>query len=457
MEHFDIIVIGSGSGMLIVSEAVAQGLKVALVEKGAMGGTCINRGCVPSKMLIYPSDVIATLKAAQKIGITASVNSVDFKNIMTRMHTLVDTDTGMQARAVEATPNLKWYKEAGEFIEDYTLQVGAEKISGDKIFIVSGARVAVPPVKGLENVGYLTSDTVLELQEQPQSIIIIGGGYVGMEYAHFFAELGTKVTVLQRTDKLLTNEEPEISDLLMSEASKKMDIYTGYDVLETKQEGLTKIVVAKNLADGREKEFSAQAIMVAAGRVPNTDILKPEKTGIQLDERGFIKVNEYLETNKKNIWALGDAIGKAMFKHAANYEAGLTWHNANHDHKAKMDYFAAPHAVFTYPQIASVGLKEQQAKDQKYRILVGVAQFKDTAMGSAMGEPEGFVKVIVEQETGKILGAHIIGPEASMLIQEIINAMVTGNGDFGPIARAMHIHPALPEVIQNAFGALRPV
>ncbi|MCW4025789.1 MAG: dihydrolipoyl dehydrogenase [Candidatus Bathyarchaeota archaeon] len=457
MEHFDIIVVGSGSGMLIVSEAVEQGLKVALVEKSTMGGTCINRGCVPSKMLIYPSDVIAALKAAQKIGINASVNSIDFGNIMTRMHTLVNTDTGMQARAVEATPNLKWFKETGEFISDYTMQVGTEKISGDKIFIVSGARVAIPPIKGLENVGYLTSDTVLDLQKQPESIIIIGGGYVGMEYAHFFAELGTKVTVLQRADKLLQNEEPEISDLLKAEVSRKMDIYTGYDVLEAKEVGSSKIVVAKNLADGSQKEFLAQIIMVAAGRVPNTDILKPETTGLQLDERGFIKVDEYLETGKKNIWALGDAIGKAMFKHAANYEAGLAWHNANHDHKAKMDYFAVPHAVFTHPQIASVGLKEQQAKDQKYSILVGVAQYKDTAMGAAMGEPEGFVKVIVERETGKILGAHIIGPEASMLIQEIINAMVTGSGDFGPIARAMHIHPALPEVIQNAFGALKPV
>jgi dihydrolipoamide dehydrogenase len=457
LEHFDIIVVGSGSGMLIVSEAVEQGLKVALIEKSTMGGTCINRGCVPSKMLIYPSDVIATLKSAQKIGIHASINSVDFGNIMTRMHTLVNTDTGMQARAVEATPNLKWFKEACEFISDYTMQVGSEKISGDKIFIVSGARVAVPPVKGLEDVGYITSDTVLELQKQPESIVIIGGGYVGMEYAHFFAELGTKVTVLQRADKLLPNEEPEISDLLEAEAAKKMEIYTGYDVLEAKEAGSSKIVVAKNLADGSQKEFSAQIIMVAAGRVPNTDILKPEKTGLQLDERGFIKVNEYLETGKKNIWALGDAIGKAMFKHAANYEAGLAWHNSNHDQKAKMDYFTVPHAVFTYPQIASVGLKEQQAKDQKYKILVGVAQYKDTAMGSAMGEPEGFVKVIVERETGKILGAHIIGPEASMLIQEIINAMVTGNGDFGPIARAMHIHPALPEVIQNAFGNMHPV
>jgi dihydrolipoamide dehydrogenase len=158
----------------------------------------------------------------------------------------------------------------------------------------------------------------------------------------------------------------------------------------------------------------------------------------------------------KNIFAFGDAIGKQMFKHVANYEAGVAWHNSIHDHKVKADFSAAPHAVFTHPQIASVGLKEEEAKQQKYKVLVGRALYKDTAMGAALGFPEGFVKVIVESETGKILGAHIIGPEASILIQEIVNAMVTEKGGFAPIAQGMHIHPALNEVVQNAFGDLQP-
>jgi dihydrolipoamide dehydrogenase len=184
--------------------------------------------------------------------------------------------------------------------------------------------------------------------------------------------------------------------------------------------------------------------------------LKPEKTGVQLDERGYVKVNEYLETSKKNIWAFGDAIGKEMFKHVANYEASVAWHNAVHDHKVKMEYSAAPHAVFTRPQVASVGLKEAEAKQQGTKILVGKAFYRDTAMGGAMGEPEGFVKVIVERETGKILGGHIIGAEASILIQEIVNAMITENKTYAPIVRAMHIHPALSEVVQQAFGNLAP-
>jgi dihydrolipoamide dehydrogenase len=210
--------------------------------------------------------------------------------------------------------------------------------------------------------------------------------------------------------------------------------------------------VVRNRDDGSLKEFSAKSLLVAIGRIPNSDILKPEKTGVDLDKRGFIKVNEYLETRKKNIWAFGDAIGKQMFKHIANYEAQVAWHNALHEHKIKMDYSAAPHAVFTHPQIASVGLKEAEAKQQGYKILVGTAQFRDTAQGAAMGKPKGFVKVILEQKTGRILGGHIIGPFASMLIQEITNAMSTGDRSFTPIMRGMHIHPAMSEVVQSAFA-----
>ncbi len=303
---------------------------------------------------------------------------------------------------------------------------------------------------------YLTRDTVLELQNQPESILIIGGGYIGVEYGHFFAGMGTKTTIIQRPSRLLPDEEPEISDLLKRELEKRMAIFTSSEVVEIKQNSGTKIVTARNRENSSLQDFSAEAVMIATGRVPNSDILKPERTGVALNENGYVKVNEFLETNKKGIWAFGDAIGKEMFKHVANYEAGVVWHNSVHDHKVAMDYTVAPHAVFTGPQVASVGLKEKEAKENGREILVGKAHYKETAMGAAMGEPDGFVKVIVERATEKILGAHIIGPEASALIQEIVNAMVTETRSYAPIVRAMHIHPALPEVVQQAFGNLRP-
>jgi mycothione reductase len=296
----------------------------------------------------------------------------------------------------------------------------------------------------------------LELEKPPNNIIIVGGGYIGVEYGHFFSGIGTKTTIIQRSPRILPEEEPEISDLLKRELEKRMEIFTDLEVVEVKQKSDVNTLIARNREDGSYREFSAEALMIAAGRVPNSDLLKPEKTGVKLDERGYVKVNDYLETGKKNIWAFGDAIGKEMFKHVANYEAGIVWHNAVHDHKVPMDFSAAPHAAFTHPQVASVGLKEAEAKQQGHKILVGKAFYRSTAMGGAMGEPEGFVKVIVEQETGKILGGHIIGAEASILIQEIVNAMVTENRSFVPIVRAMYVHPALAEVVQNAFGNLRP-
>ncbi len=457
MERFDVLVIGTGSGMLVASAAVDNGFRTAIVDNGPMGGTCINRGCIPSKMLIYPVDVATMIRTAGKLGVNAKIDSVNFHSIITRMHSLVAEDTGSQAAAVEKTPEMKWFKEQGEFVGDYTLKVGNNMLTAEMIFIASGARVGTPKVKGLENVSYLTSDTVLDLQEPPESLLILGGGYVGVEYAHFFSGIGVKTTLIQRPTRLLKEEEPEVSELLKLVLQERMGIFTGYEAQEVKQSGSLKTVVAKNLADDSLKEFSAEALMVATGRVPNSDLLKPERTGVKLDERGYVKVNEYLETSKKNIWAFGDAIGKHMFKHVANYEAGIAWHNAVHDHKAKVDYSAVPHAVFSEPQVASVGLTEAEAKAKGHKILVGVALYRDTAMGAAMGEPDGFVKVIVEHDSGKILGGHIIGPEASILIQEIINAMNTEDRSYMPIVRAMHIHPALPEVVQNAFGNLHPV
>ena len=456
MERFDVLVIGSGSGMIVASTAVENGFKTAIVDNGPMGGTCLNRGCVPSKMLIYPADVVTILKEAQRLGVNGTMNSVDFKNIMDRMHNLVNGDSTAQAQGVRETPNLKWFNQQGEFISDYTMQVGDQTIRGERVFIVSGARAGIPRFKGIESVNYLTSDTVLELETPPKSIIIVGGGYIGAEYGHFFSGIGTKTTVIQRPAKILPDEEPEISELLKKELEKRMEIHVGFEVVEVKQQGAVKTVVARNRDDGSLMEFQAEALMIATGRVPNSDILKPEKTGVKLDEHGYVKVNEFLETSKKNIWAFGDAIGREMFKHVANYEAGIAWHNAVHDHKVEMDYSAAPHAVFTHPQVASVGLKEAEARQQGYGLLIGVAHYRDTAMGGAMGEPAGFVKVLVEKETGKILGGHIIGPEASSLIQEIVNAMTADDKSYAPIVRAMHIHPALSEVVQQAFGNLRP-
>jgi dihydrolipoamide dehydrogenase len=223
-------------------------------------------------------------------------------------------------------------------------------------------------------------------------------------------------------------------------------------VLEVKKQGNRITTIGKNSLNGKELTVTAEKILVAAGRKSNADLLKVENTGVKTDSRGYIQVNEYLETSKKNIWAFGDAIGKAMFKHVANEEASVAWRNAVHDHKTKMDYHTIPYAVFTYPEISAVGMTEEEAKKNN-KILVGSARYSDVAKGGAMMEYDGFTKAIVDKETGKILGFHIIGPYAPMLIQEVINAMALG-GDISLIAHGMHIHPALPELILRTLGNL---
>lgn len=456
MEHYDVLVVGSGSGMTIASNAVANGLRVAVVEKGPMGGTCLNRGCIPSKMLLYPADVIALIKEARKLGVDASVNSIDFKGIMDRMRRTVREDSERQGRAVEQDGRITWYKDVGEFTSDYTMKASSSVFSADKVFIASGARCLIPPIKGLDEVSYLTNETLLELDDVPDSMIVVGGGFVAVEYAHFFSQMGTNVTVVQRASRLLPGAEPEISNLLAQELSKYMTILTGHEAVEARESEDEKVITITERRTARTRTVSAKVLLLAAGRRSNSDLVKPEKTGVETDERGYIKVNEFLETTKPRIWAFGDAVGKHMFKHVANYEAEILWHNifGHPDHKIKLDYSAIPYAVFGHPEVASVGMTESEARRAGRAIATGTAEYKATAKGLAMGEPEGLVKVIVDRESGKILGGHIIGPHASILIQAIINIMNCHETDYATVLRALHIHPALPEVVLNAFAGL---
>lgn len=452
MKEYDVIVIGSGSGAIIAERALASGFKTALVDKGPVGGTCLNVGCIPSKMLIYPADVVAEIQKAKKLGITAEITHIDFKSIMERMRTLVHEDRTQMREGIRHTKALDFYEDEGHFTADYTLEVQGEEIKGEKIFIASGARPLIPPVAGIRDIEYLTNENVLELTEPPESLLIIGGGYIACEYGHFFAAMGTNVTILQRGPRLVPHEEPEISDLLKKEMESRMTIHLNTEAVKVKKDGEMHIITGKSKT-GKEPELTAQKVMVAAGRKSNADVLKVENTGVETDKKNYIHVNEYLETSKKNIWALGDAIGKEMFRHVANTEAGIAWHNSMHKEKIPMDYTASPHAVFSYPQIASVGLTEEQAK-KTHKILVGTAHYTDVAKGIAMMEDRGFAKVIVDKKSWKILGFHILGPYAPILIQEVIDAMAAG-GSVQFIGDGMHIHPALSEVVVAAFGRLR--
>jgi mycothione reductase len=374
-------------------------------------------------------------------------------------------------------------------------------IRAKMIFLCTGSKPIIPPIKGLEDISYHTSDSILAMDRLPESIAIVGGGYIGAEYGHFFSSMGSHITIVGKNKRFLPHEEAEISELAKRKISKYMTVITNSEVIEVINSNTTadiaeadanttsskeshykkkseqksskkkKLVIARDMISGERMTITAEEVLIAAGRGPNTDILHPERAGIKTDENGWIVVNEYLETSQPNVWAFGDANGVYPFKHKANYEAELVYYNTTLGKKVeeaekkktysklKKDYRAVPHAVFAYPEVAAVGLGEGEAlaKYGENKILLGIARYEDTAKGIAMGIKDCFVKVIVKADDLELIGAHIIGPHASILIQEIINIMYTQQErTMKPILSAMHIHPALSEVVQRSVSSLVP-
>jgi dihydrolipoamide dehydrogenase len=462
MKNYDLIVIGTGSAMNIASALMNRDpeMKVAVIDKDEPGGICLTRGCIPTKIILYPAELVRIVESAKDLGVYADLKKVDFGKVMGRMRELIGEDISNIRQGLSHSHNLDYYTDIAEFIAPYKLKVGKETITSKFILLCTGSAVTVPPIKGLNKVNYHTSDTILKLNKLPESMVILGGGYIGAEYGHFFAAMGSKVTILGRNPQFLPQEEPEVSELAKKELEKHMKIATNFEVTEVQKTLTGKIkVIAKNRKSGKTVSVTASDIFVATGRGSNSDILKPEKAGIKTDKNGWIVTDEYLETTSPGVWAFGDANGKYLFKHVANYESRIVFYNAVMNRKTKVDYHAIPHAVFTHPEIASVGMGQAEAVKLLggENVYVGIQKYEDTAKGMAMGITDYFVKVIVNGKNNKILGAHIIGPQASVLIQEIINLMYTKDGSSITMQESMHIHPALSEVVERAFGNLTPV
>jgi mycothione reductase len=452
MKQYDVIVVGSGCGMNVVSEALEHDMDVALVDRGPLGGTCPNVGCIPSKMLIHTADRIMEATGVRKLGVAVGIESVDFSAIMERMRRSVAANQAHMRRGIKRATELDFYEGEGHFVADYTIEVNGERIRGSKIFIASGSRPLIPPINGLDQVEYLTNESLLQLKHCPESMIIVGGGYIAVEYGHFFAAMGSKVTMLEMADRLVMSEEPEISHLLEQELGHRMTVRTKTLVQEIRKTEDGVGVLVGDGAGSTQNRYTAKSVLIAAGRRSNADLLKVEDGGVELDKRGYVRVNEYLEASMKNVYAVGDANGQQMFTHVANREAMTAADCAVHGTRLKMDYSAAPHAVYSHPQIASVGLTEEAAK-KEHKILVGRSDYYDVAQGEAMMERTGFAKAIVDADTEKILGFHIIGPYAPLLIQEVVDAMAA-SGDTSHIGRGMHIHPSITELIPRVFAVV---
>ncbi len=456
MKEYDIVAVGTGSVMSIISALINKQKdppSIAVIEKDMPGGICLTRGCIPSKMILYPAELLSHIQEAKKFGIDVKIGKIDFTYVMDRMREKIGEDIHNIRNGLINNKYIDYYPSSGTFVDEYIIKAGDTVMHGDKFLICNGSRPAIPNIRGLDGTDHLTSETFLQMRKLPESMVIIGGGYIAAEYGFFLSKMGSRVTLIGKNERLVPGEEPEISQLLKQILSRDMSIITGYEVFSVKMKGGKKEVTAKD-DRGDTVRVKANEVLFATGRESNNDILKPERTGVELDKYGWIKVNKYMETSKSGIWAFGDATGKHMFKHVANHEAEVVYRNAFGDGvKTEAYYHAVPHAIFTYPEVASVGMGEREARE-RYDVLVGRYRYEDTAKGSAMGIKDCFVKVIVEKDNYRILGAHIIGPHASILIQEIINLMYTGTGNMIPIYRGMHIHPALSEVVQRAFSNL---
>ncbi|CAN5396082.1 mycothione reductase [soil metagenome] len=459
MDHFDLTIIGTGSGNSILDERY-EGKKVAICEQGTFGGTCLNVGCIPTKMFVYAAEVAATIRDSARFGIDAQISQVRWSDIVSRVFGRIDPIAQGGERYRSSSPNVTVFNSHTRFGPTqadgrYLLRTEAsDEFTSDKVVIAAGARAVVPPAIADCGVDFYTSDTIMRMSELPEHLVIVGGGFVAAEFAHVFSSLGTRVTIVLRGSTMLTHCDDTICERFTDVAAKKWEIHSRRSVTGSRpcESGVELI-----LDDGAV--LKADALLVATGRIPNGDLLSAELAGVEVDEEGMVTVDEYQRTTARGIFALGDVSSPYQLKHVANHEARVVRHNLledwdDTDRLVPSDHRFVPSAVFTDPQIATVGLTENEARAAGYRIKTKVQDFGDVAYGWAMEDTTGIAKIIVEEDSGKILGAHIMGHQASSLIQPLIQAMSFGLGGQDMARGQYWIHPALPEVIENALLAL---
>lgn len=509
MKTFDLIVVGSGAGNIVLDAALAKGKRCALVEKDAFGGTCLNRGCIPSKILLSVADRLVEDQHKERMGLVGGNLSVDWKKLSHRLWKKLEERHEVKRYYEEKGVSVYQARAAFHPSLEKTLELFApdgtkvDELTAETIVLGTGARTNVPPVKGLVDLPYLCSERFFgkDYPEVPyKSLIILGGGAIGCEFAHLFNALGTKVTVVQRNVRLLPKSDAILSQTLQENfGARGIEVLCHSDLLEAGRTASGLYLDLKNRETGELKRVEAEQLFVASGVKPNSDTLAIEHTKLMVSPSGHILVNECMETSVPGIYALGDLVGHAALRHKANNEAELLAENLYGKRSEegqlwrRQSYEFVPHVTFTYPEVAHVGLSEEEAKARYGQVMVAIRRYSENAKGYALGYEggevdDGLVKVLVHPETQRILGVHIIGTQASLLMQsyvyllnashheiEIQNPQVPASKrcqearqaakatvDFLPdsvdaIQKAMTAHPALSEVSAWVFEALKPI
>ncbi|HUF98421.1 MAG TPA: mycothione reductase [Ilumatobacter sp.] len=446
-EAFDLIIVGSGSGNSIPD--FLSDWKIALVERDVFGGTCLNRGCIPSKMFVLPADVAEEARHAGRLGLDMSFNGADWSAIRDRVFGRIDpVSAGGREYRATGTPKLTLIEGTARFVGDKTLNVDGRTISAPNVLVAVGSRPVVPPIAGLFEAGFHTSDSIMRLDALPDRLGIIGGGYIAVEMGHVFAGLGSAVTVFNRSNCLLRSQDDEISERFTAVFSKRVDVHLDHLPTRVERRGSEVVITCAG------EEVVVDELLVATGREPNSDLIDSAAGGLRTHLHGVIDVDEHLRTSVEGVWALGDVANDWQLKHVANAEAKVAFWNIGHpDDLRTIDYKAVPSAVFSNPQVAAVGLTERAARAQGLDIAVGRRDYGSTAYGWALADESSFAKVIIDRSTGLVVGAHIIGPQASTLIQPMISA-IQFDQPAEQIAHGQYwIHPALTEVVENALIA----
>lgn len=460
MHEFDLVIVGTGSGNSIPGPEFDD-LDIAIIEKGIFGGTCLNVGCIPSKMLVYAADVAENVRHAAKFGIDAQVNSVDWPAIRDRVFGRIDPIAagGEQYRAGAECPNITVFAGEARFVDGRTIEVAMndgtiEQVTGRHIVLGAGARPFVPPYPGIEDVEYHTSDTIMRLDALPERLIVFGGGYIASELGHVFGGLGSHVTMINRSAQLLRAEDHDISARFTEVYGRRFDLKCGSTVNRVWQDDEGFHVDLTR--DGVDEQVDGDVVLVATGRVPNGDLLSVSTAGVD-HEDDRVLVDEHFRTSADGIWAFGDLSNTHQLKHLANAEVKALRHNLlvaegllDAPMRTVDDRFV-PHAVFGHPQVASVGLTERDARDQGLPIVVAMTDYGATAYGWAMEDTDSFCKLIAHAETRELVGAHIVGPQASSLIQQLIQGMEFSQTVDEMAERQFYIHPALSELVENCL------
>lgn len=442
MKKYDVIVVGTGAGTKLIRPVSRLGQKVAVFEMDKLGGTCLNHGCIPSKMLIHTADVLMNIKNAAKFNIHVPDGvTVDFKAVVERVCTSIDKDSASIGPIYEKDPNIDLFRAPAKFTDTKVIRCQGEEYTADKIFLAVGGRPTIPDIKGLKGTPFMTYLEALRNTKLPKKMIVIGGGFIALELGYFYAAMGSQVEFLVR-ERILRPEDDDIVDEF--EAAFPFTLKKGWIPEEVSYANGEFNIQCNN------GSLQADSLFVASGMSPYTDILGLDKTGVQADKKGYIQVDDQFKTSQPGIWAFGDCIGRHFFRHSANYEGEWLFNTLYNGMKqGPIQYPPMPHAVFTNPQIGGVGMSELQLKQEGKDYVVAKHPYSGSGMGSALLASHGFVKLIFDPSSRKLIGAHIIGEEASNMIHMCIAYMNMG-ATVDDMRDTIYVHPALPEVIRAA-------